>query len=421
MNREIIKSIISDQHEIIKNAEIVEREYDFEPNGNYVLTGLRRAGKSTLLYKIARDLVQSGIDWNRIIYINFEDERLSEFNINDFNDIVSVQAELSLEKGFFFFDEIQIVNGWEKFVRRLADAKERIYVTGSNAKMLSREIETTLGGRFFTKYIIPYNFREFLRANNVDFSAKVLYSTKQKGRIIKHLETFITFGGFPESLAYNSKRDYVAGVFQKILLGDIVLRNSIRNDYAMKILIKKIAESSAAELSYTKLHNILKTIGISVGKESVINYISYAEDAYLIFRIHNFFAKFADMESTPKYYFSDNGLLNLFLTDKKTRLLENIVAVCLHQKYPDGVYYLKSPKTDIDIDFYVPEIETAIQVSYSITDEITKKREVNNLVTLKQNFSGAKHFVIITYDEEDNVSISETEIKIIPVYKFLIQ
>ena len=152
MDKELLKTIITDQHEIIRNAEIVDREYIFEPNANYVLTGLRRAGKSTLLYKIARNLVESGISWNRIIYINFEDERLSEFKLTDFNDIVSVQAELSDEKGFFFFDEIQIINGWEKFARRLADAKERVYITGSNAKMLSREIETTLGGRFFTKY-----------------------------------------------------------------------------------------------------------------------------------------------------------------------------------------------------------------------------------------------------------------------------
>ena len=188
MNREIIKSVINDQHEIIRNAEIVEREYSFEPNANYVLTGLRRAGKSTLLYKIARDLVAGGIGWNRIVYINFEDERLLEFNVMDFNDIVSVQAEMTDEKAYFFFDEIQIVDGWEKFVRRLADTKERVYVTGSNAKMLSREIETTLGGRFFTKYIMPYNFREFLRANNVDFSATARHTTKQSGKIIKHLE-----------------------------------------------------------------------------------------------------------------------------------------------------------------------------------------------------------------------------------------
>lgn len=417
MNREIIKSVINDQHEIIRNAEIVEREYSFEPNANYVLTGLRRAGKSTLLYKIARDLVASGIGWNRIIYINFEDERLSEFSVMDFNDIVSVQAELSDEKAYFFFDEIQIVGGWEKFVRRLADAKERVYVTGSNAKMLSREIETTLGGRFFSKYIMPYNFREFLRANNVDFSPTALRTTRQSGKIIKHLETFFTYGGFPESLIFNTKREYVASVFQKILLGDIALRNNIRNDNALKILIKKIAESLMAEVSYTKLHNLLKTIGISIGKDSIINYISYAEDAYLIFRVRNYFAKFADSESCPKYYFSDNGLLNLFLTDKKTRLLENIVAISLSQRYSGEVYFLKSAKTNIDVDFYIPETETVYQVSFSISEAATMEREVSALLNLKEKFGAAKHYVIITYSEEMKIG----EIDVVPLWKWLLE
>lgn len=110
------------------------------------MTGLRRAGKSTLLYKVARDLVASGIGWERIIYINFEDERLAEFEMGDFNDILLVQSELSRELGFFFFDEVQNVAGWEKFARRLADAGKRVYITGSNAKMLSGEVATTLGG-----------------------------------------------------------------------------------------------------------------------------------------------------------------------------------------------------------------------------------------------------------------------------------
>ena len=151
MNHDLLKNIIYDQHELIQNADIVARpSYSFEPNANYVLVGLRRAGKSTLLFKIVQDLVAKGVTWEQIIYINFEDERLSEFQKEDFNDILSVQSELSAERGYFFFDEIQIVPGWEKFCRRMADAKEHVYVTGSNASMLSREISTTLGGRYLT-------------------------------------------------------------------------------------------------------------------------------------------------------------------------------------------------------------------------------------------------------------------------------
>ncbi len=182
MNHALLKSVIYDQHEFIRNFQIVPRDYEFEENGNYVLVGLRRAGKSTLLYKIVLDLVASGVDWEQIIYINFEDERLSEFTVADFNDLLSVQSEMSDKKGYFFLDEVQNIDGWEKFARRMADAKEHIYITGSNAKMLSREIETTLGGRFFAKHITPYAFGEYLTACEVPHDEPALLGTKTNGR-----------------------------------------------------------------------------------------------------------------------------------------------------------------------------------------------------------------------------------------------
>ena len=157
MNHDKLKQVIYDQHELIKNFKIIDRNYDFDFNANYVLIGLRRAGKSTLLYKIVQDLVANGTDWNQIVYINFEDERLVDFSLDDFNDILSVQAEMSDKKGWFFLDEIQNVDGWENFARRLADSKEHTFITGSNAKMISQEIENRLGGRYLTKYVTPYN------------------------------------------------------------------------------------------------------------------------------------------------------------------------------------------------------------------------------------------------------------------------
>ena len=183
MNHTILKSVIYDQHEFIRDFQIVPRNYEFEENGNYVLVGLRRAGKSTLLYKIVLDLVASGVDWEQIIYINFEDERLSEFTVADFNDLLSVQSEMSDKKGYFFLDEVQNIDGWEKFARRMADAKEHIYITGSNAKMLSREIETTLGGRFFARHITPYAFGEYLTACGIPHDEPALLGTKTNGKI----------------------------------------------------------------------------------------------------------------------------------------------------------------------------------------------------------------------------------------------
>lgn len=159
--------------------------------------------------------MESGVEWNRIIYINFEDERLAEFRIGDFNDILSAQSELSRQSGFFFFDEIQNVDGWERFARRLADAGERVWITGSNANMLSSQIATTLGGRYFVKHVTPYRFDEYLDAANVPHDAEALYATKTRGAIAGAFDTFYQNGGFPESLRYNSPREYAEACTKK--------------------------------------------------------------------------------------------------------------------------------------------------------------------------------------------------------------
>ena len=419
MNSEILKTIIFDQHQIIRDSVIVNREYAFEENGNYVLTGLRRAGKSTLLYKIAKDLVDHGTEWNQIIYINFEDERLSEFTLKDFNDILLVASELSEKKSYFFLDEIQNVEGWEQFARRIADAKERVYITGSNAQMLSKDMEARLGGRYFTKYISPYNFREYLTAKKVQHDEVAIRTTKINGRIRAALGSYFHDGGFPESLLFQAKREYVENIYQKILLGDIVARNSIRNSDAMRILMKKVAETVMHEVSYTKLQNIVNSIGIKISKDSLIHYIGYAEDAYLIFRIQNYVAAFVEKESVPKYYFNDIGLLNLFLTKKDSALLENMIAVTLHHLYRDQLYYFKSQKTGIDVDFYIPETGTAIQVAYSIQGE-ARFRETENLIKMASQLSDSTRYLIVTYEEEEIIEEDGVTMEVIPLYKFLL-
>ena len=418
MNHNLLKTVIYDQHEIIKKFQIVNREYEFDINANYVVIGLRRAGKSTLLYKIVQDLVASGTDWNQIIYINFEDERLSEFSLNDFNDILSVQAEMSDKKGWFFLDEIQNIEGWEKFARRMADSKEHTFITGSNAKMLSAEIESRLGGRYLTKYVTPFNFREFLKAKDIDYPDKTILSTKESGKIKREMQSYFYFGGFPESIEYKNKREYVSSIYQKILLGDIAARNAIRNTNGLRLLMKKIAESVKDEISYSKLHNILKSIGVNISKDAVIDYVEYARESFLIFAIRNYFSKFADKETTPKYYFNDNGLLNLFLNKEEPRLLENIVAVNLWNKYKDNLYYLKSQ--NIDADFFVEETGEVIQVAYSVSN-ISSDRETRALAEAAKSLKEAKRFIIITYEEEKELTVDGVQIEVIPVWKWLLQ
>ena len=418
MNHDILKEVIFDQHEIIKKTKIVPRDYEFDLNANYVLIGLRRAGKSTLLYKIVKDLVEKGIEWNQIIYINFEDERLAEFSLNDFNDLLSVQAELTDKIGYFFLDEIQNIEGWEKFARRMADSKEHTFITGSNAKILSQEIENRLGGRYLTKYITPYNFTEFLTAKQIDFSDKAIFGTKESGKIKREFSEYFYFGGFPETLNYQNKREYVSSIYQKVLLGDIAARNGIRNPNGLQLLMKKIAESVKDEISYSKLHNILKTIGVKISKDIVIDYIGFAKQSFLIFTIKNYFSKFVEKETTPKYYFNDNGLLNLFLNKEEPRLLENLVAINLWNIYKGNVYYLKTQ--NLDVDFFIEETGTAIQVAYSITN-ISDDRETKSLVEAAKTLKEAKEFVIITYEEEKELNIDGVKIQVIPVWKWLLK
>ncbi|MEE0954810.1 MAG: ATP-binding protein [Eubacterium sp.] len=417
MNHDLLKQVIFDQHEVIRSFQIVPRRYHFEPNGNYVLVGLRRAGKSTLLYDIVQKLTAGGVDWKRIIYINFEDDRLAEFSMGDFNDIVEVQSELSHEKGYFFFDEIQNIEGWEKFARRMADARERVYITGSNARMLSREINAALGGRYLTKYISPYDFREYLTAIEID--PEQAYSTKARGRIQGAFAEYFHFGGFPEALLFQSKRDYISSIYQKILLGDIAARNNIRNENALRILIKKIAETVTDPMSYTKLSGILRAIGIRISKDTLIDYVGYAVNSYLIFTIQNFTSAFADREGTPKYYFSDNGLLNLFLVNKDALLLENMVAIVLKQQYGEDFYYYKSENSSIDLDFYIPDAGMAVQAAYSIAGT-AREREIRALINLNKKEKGIKKSVIVTYEEEELIQTNEIEIQVIPITKFLL-
>lgn len=422
MNHSILKEIIYDNHRIIRNFSIVERDYELNEEANYVLVGLRRAGKSTMLYKKALQLIDAGADWEQIIYINFEDERISDFTLNDFNDIVQTAGELTTKKPYYFLDEIQIVDGWELFARRLADSKERVFITGSNAKMLSNEIEAKLGGRFLSKRIMTYSFEEYLDARTISHDEASIYTSALNGQLRNAAREYMYEGGFPEAISFRDKRTYIENVYNKVLLGDIAARNGIRNIQALRIMMKKIAETITSEISYTKLTNIVNSIGIKLSKDSLINYIGYTEDAYLLFRVHNYIAKFSDKESTPRFYYYDNGLLNLFLINKDSLLLENTVATHLKRNFNDDVYYFKSTQTGIDVDFYLPTNACAIQVTYTL-NSLDYEREIKSLVALANDskIETSRLMIVTLEDDEHTIQEGDVEIEVVPLYKFLLE
>ena len=419
MNHSIIKRVIYDQIEVIKSAEIVDRGYSFQKGINYILVGLRRAGKSTLLYKMVKDLIAEGCDWSQIVYINFEDDRLLGFSMDDFDDVVETAHELADSKEiYYFFDEIQVVAGWEHFARRMADHKQRVQITGSNAKMLSSEMSSTLGGRYVPRMVMPFSFREALDYKKTAYDEAALLTTSKVAKIKRACGEYINCGGLPEAQLLTNPREYLKSVYDKVLLGDIIVRESVDNTAALQLMVKKIAETVCSEISYTKLCGNVKTAGTDTSTMRMILYSTYAENAYLLFKTKNYVAKFAEKESNPRFYFTDNGILSLFLVDKTSSLLENAVAVHLKRKYEEGVYYYRSSQTGVDIDFYLPEEDTVIQVAYELGE--AEEREVKSLLSFARRTKKAHRLIIVTYEEEKTIRENGFTIEVIPAYKFFL-
>ena len=413
VSKDVIKQCLISKQREVDEAVIVRRAIDFEENGNYVIVGVRHAGKSYLLYQRVKQLQEAGMGWDEILFVDFEDERLAEFQTEDFDSLIEAHLELYGKKPVVFLDEVQNIPYWDKFVRRLADAKYRVYVTGSNAKMLSKEVATTLGGRFFIHDTYPYSLKEYLTAQRLELKEHWEYDTIQRSEVKRHLNDYFYYGGLPEILLFKNKRAMLSSLYQKIYLSDICARYNIKNDRVMNILIKKMAESVKQPLSFNRLRNVVVATGSPISVPTTIDYAGYAADSWLILPMMNEVGKLTEKESQKKYYFIDNGLLNLFLINPETSLLENMVAVELCRRYgKENVFFLNAEK---EIDFIVPDEKIAIQVSYSIKDQTTWNREVPPLVKYAQ-----KHpdwtCMLITYDEES----AEEGIRVVPVWKWLL-
>jgi predicted AAA+ superfamily ATPase len=417
VNKQELTRILEESKIRIKSLKSLSRpSCSFDPCANYMLVGIRGAGKSWLMYS-QMQLFARKHGWDSILYCNFEDERLLQMDVSDLNTLLEIHMEQTKKQPICFFDEIQNVSGWEKFARRLADSKYRVYITGSNAKMLSHDIGTTLGARYLIMTVFPYCFSEYLSVNQFPLNPKSTYSTKDTVMMLNLLESYFHEGGFPESLELTDKRGYVSSVYQNIYLGDIAARNDIRNLIALKLMIKKIAESVGQPLSYTRITNVVSSAGVKIGKQTMINYVDAAKESFMIFPIFNWNGALSDRESTPKYYFIDNGLLNLLLTDPESKLLENIVAITLLHHYgSDHVYFYRN---GIEVDFYLPEEEIAIQVSYDLSDEDTYAREVTALSKFSSNYPCMEQW-IITRDQYTSKQKQDPSIKVIPLCQFLL-
>ena len=420
INREILLEVMLENREEVMRHKVIPRNIKIDDFDRQVLVGVRRAGKSYILYGQIQKLIESGKTWDEILYLNFEDERLTGMDLSDLNSILEVHARISDKRPMLFLDEIQNIEGWEKFARRVADNKYYVVITGSNAKMLSTDVASTLGGRYLTKEVFPLSFKEYLKITGIDSEDKFLTATtERRALLMRNFEEYFQFGGFPECATLPVKRDYLTSLYQKIFLGDIAARHRIDNIFALRVLFKKLAESVMHPLSFTRATNIVASTGVKIGKPTVINYLEYAKNAYLLLTIPNIADNLTERVTNPKYYFIDNGIISLLALDIRSSLLENLIALTLIRRYgtKDAVYHYNH---GIEVDFYITESETAIQVSYTIsTSNETFERETKALIKIGERLSVQRR-IIITYDEESIIEKEGVSIQVIPAWKFLL-
>jgi len=419
--RNILKQVLLDNQKDVEKYNIFYRDYDLDSFPLMVFVGVRRSGKSFLLFQKIRKMLKDGHKWDEMLYLDFEDSRLEGFTADDFNLILECHQEMYGMRPMLFLDEIQNVDGWQKFARNLADKKYSVFITGSNAKMLSKDIMSALGGRYLPTEVYPLDFKEYLKSKNIKFDNLSLTATESKALFMKAYNEYFTWGGLPEAINLPVKRNYLSSVFQKIYLGDIVQRNGITNQRLLQLMVKKIAESVMQPVSYTRITKILSSVAGKISIPTVSGYLQYSEDAWLLLRLRNIASAFAERETNCKYYFIDNGLLSLQLINCETILLENIVALSLFRKYGhdadnERVFFYNR---NIEIDFYVPDDELAIQVSYSIADSSTLKREAGALEKLPK-VHPCRRRVIITYDEETTLTDQFGIIEVIPCWKWML-
>ncbi len=417
-----IKRIILEKQKEIPALSIIEREMAFEENVSYVLIGPRRAGKSYLLYHEIQLRLRSGTaSAEDFLYINFEDERIGGLTSESLGLILDAYSELYDRKPLIYLDEIQNIDGWEKFARRLADSKYRVMITGSNAKMLSNEISTVLGARYIPREVFPFSFTEFLRYKGITPGRNWEYDSSVTGAVVRTFNDYFQWGGFAETFDIIEKRELLNALYQKVLMGDIVERNSIRNPRVFRLLVRKLADSVMQPCTQQRLQHIVKSSGENISLPVLKDYLSYLEDAYLTFSINNLASPTTEQETTKKRYFIDNGILGLFLIDGETKLLENIVALRLNRlfrntKEENRLYYYNK---NVEVDFCIPEIKLAIQVAYSIEHSEAYARETESLVKFlkaKEGYSG----IIISYDTEMTIKTESHDIRVIPVWKWLL-
>ncbi|OFZ77747.1 MAG: hypothetical protein A2583_00120 [Bdellovibrionales bacterium RIFOXYD1_FULL_53_11] len=419
IEKNALLEIIEEQHSewIDKREALIPRNVEhgtsITSSHAAVITGIRRCGKSTLLRQFAQDK-------ERDYYFRFEDERLIDFNAQDFQLLYDVFLEKFGIQRIFWFDEIQVVEKWELFVRRMMDKGMKFFLTGSNASLLSRELGTKLTGRHRNTTLYPFSFAEYLRFVKIDVSKSFFNKPEERAGINRAFNYYLHNGGMPE---YIKERDIelLRSVYDDILYRDIAVRHDLGNIRLLREIGHQLISQIACSVSFNKMKDRFSLGSVNTLKK----YIGYFEDCYLFFALNCFSPSLKKQLVLPKkIYCMDNGFhqaLGFGVINQEGRLLENLVAVELKRRNAE-LYWYKT-KTDREVDFLVRKGVTPsslIQVCYSIRDVETRKRELDAL-TEAMGETGIKNGMILTTDRDVEIKTSHGVISVVNITRWLLE
>jgi len=426
IKKDQLKNIIVDNQERVL-PEVWERKLEVPLDSGKIITlsGVRRSGKTYHLFNLINRLKSRGLSDEKILYINFEDERLS-LKVDELDLILQAYQELypkiKLSDCYFFFDEIQEIEGWEKFVARIyASVSQHIFITGSNAKLLSKEIATALRGRTITFEVYPFSFAEYIKAVSPKLN---LYSSKDKANLIHLFDKFMHWGGFPEIIKQKSdlKERILQEYFNTMVFRDLIERYQITNSSVLKYFCRRAVGASAEEFSVNKVYNELKSQGYQISKDSLYSFQDYINTIYLARFVPKHSHSVVKSEnSLKKVYVIDQGLgsaLDYKLAQDKGRLLETTVALELIKAGKQLTYQQNGSECDFVL-IEKAKVVGAIQVTVDLTDVKTREREIKGLVSACLKFN-LKKGIILTFDQSEEIKENEIKISIIPAWRYFL-
>lgn len=390
--------------------------------------GVRRSGKTWLMYQQMQQLLRQGWKKEQLLYLNFEDDRLASFTSADFQSILDVFFELQPQlihstKIAFFFDEIQVISGWENFVRRLIDQeKMQIFVTGSSAKMLSKEIATSLRGRAWSVEVFPCSFSEFAQFKGVATHGR--WTPKTSALLRSLATTYLLQGGFPETFFYPpiSHNTLLQDYMNTVVFRDVIDRHELKNAHTVKLFFLHCLKQLAAPLSITKVFNTLKSQGVAVAKNSIFDYLAYFEDAYALFTVPLFhFSEKVRQVNPKKLYAVDPGIITAYSIKPQFEggaRLENAVFIELRRGHKEIFYYKTATNREVDFVVLSPNgVQALFQACFDMDHPDTRERELRALEEAAKELK-LQEGTVVTQDHEELVDRNGVTIRCIPFWKW---